>query len=367
MENAPVTLSVNPNDPFQPLLALVEVRSMAHREVTRGIGAWAQVLPTAKTSILKRAEFKNRDPWFGFGLSFEGTVFDEKATLEQVTARKAPPSVVAFVEAIIDFNTKHRSFLEGGLVTHEELETGTFAAEWLVQRDLSFLPLYLQFLATLDLDHTVEQVNVLFRLAKRYDAAQLRPLTEWCRAHHASLLSSWLENDRVWKPASTAAPKSAPHLSAQPLYAEGMRLMQSGKLAEARKVADKAVAIAPLDLEVLYLDLRLAWREANAPAAALEQAGTRLEQLDPSQDLSAAGRLFNLLGCACDELKQWPASLEWFQKAAAADPTEATYLANLAEVHEKLGDLGAAREAAKRARKLGADSPVVTRLTRSRS
>lgn len=85
------------------------------------------------------------------------------------------------------------------MITHEEFETGSAAAQWLVERDLAQLALYIEFLETLDLDHTVAQVDVVLALARRYTSEQLRPLTEWAEAHHAQLLTDWLRDDRAWK------------------------------------------------------------------------------------------------------------------------------------------------------------------------
>lgn len=364
---APWVLESLTDGRFERRLVVVEVKSLTAVELRRAIKVWAQVLPTARTTVLKHQAFEGSDPWFGFGVKHRGKVFDEQQTLAKVKDARVAATLEAFVEALIAFNRRHRSLLEGGLATHEELETGTFAVEWLVRHRLAWLPLYLRFLKTLDLEHTVEQVNLVLRLARQYRPEQLRPLAAWCLKHQAARLSDWLVDDRAWaKPPRTPAPNRPKlptrNLAGQPLYARGLRHLQAGDLKEARACADRALAVAPDDIDVVYLDVRLAWKEAGDPAAALVRARQRLAAIDTSLQRDESARFFNLLGCACDELKQWPEAKSWFEKAAALAPAEHIYATNLAELHEKLGERAQARQAAAKAKKLGSSATVVLRL-----
>ncbi|EMG23999.1 hypothetical protein LEP1GSC150_4649 [Leptospira interrogans serovar Copenhageni str. LT2050] len=71
-------------------------------------------------------------------------------------------SLVRYLDTLIHYNQDQ---MDGkGLATHEELETGTFTMLRLLQKNLSYLPLYLRYLGSLDLEHTVAQLDVLFSL-----------------------------------------------------------------------------------------------------------------------------------------------------------------------------------------------------------
>lgn len=184
---------------FEPLLVLVDVKDTSPGELLRAIDVWTSVLKlTGAKAVLRDEQLEDSDPWFGFGARLSRKVLGERAVFDALgSARTAPAE--SFVRALIAFNKKNADHLEGGLATHEELETGSAAVEWLVRRDLKHLKLYLKFLGTLDLEHTVEQVNVVLRLAKAYSARQLAPLVEWAAENDAQLLNDWLENERAWK------------------------------------------------------------------------------------------------------------------------------------------------------------------------
>ncbi|XXF80727.1 hypothetical protein P2318_13515 [Myxococcaceae bacterium GXIMD 01537] len=194
------------DDPFNPLLLLVETRDTSPGELTRAILVWTSALrSTGKKSVLHARELLERDPWFGFGVRASDTVLNEW----EVTERLAPPHVAPvedFVRALIAFNRENADALEGGLATHEELESGSASVEWLVRQDLRHLGLYLEFLASVDLEHTLEQVNVVLRLARVYSPRQLAPLVAWCEEHDAALLNDWLAGERAWKAAEELAP-----------------------------------------------------------------------------------------------------------------------------------------------------------------
>jgi hypothetical protein len=52
--------------------------------------------------------------------------------------------------------------------------------------------LYIAFLETLDLDHTVAQIDVVHALVKRYKRDALRALVKWVETHDAQLLADAL-------------------------------------------------------------------------------------------------------------------------------------------------------------------------------
>lgn len=186
-------------DSFEPWLVVVDAGQGSAAELERAVGEWVKVLAlTGEQAVLKHEALEDSDPWFGFAARVNGEVWGEG----EVCAKLAPgaaATVEKFVNALISFNKQHTRVLEGGLYTHEEMETGSAAIEWLVTTDLKYLPLYLAYLHTLDLDHTVEQVSVVLRLSKVYSAQQLTPLIAWAAEHKAQLLNDWLAKERAWK------------------------------------------------------------------------------------------------------------------------------------------------------------------------
>jgi len=187
-------------DAFEPYLVLIDVADTKAPELERAVREWSAILQlTGVEAVLERDEFEASDPWFGFGIRVgKKEVLGESAVVA-LLEEPSGPVVAAFIETLIAFNEKNKRTLDGGLVTHEEYETGSGAIEWLVKHDLTHLPLYLEYLATLDLEHTLEQVNVVLRLSKVYSAKQLEPLIAWAAREKAELLNDWLANERAWK------------------------------------------------------------------------------------------------------------------------------------------------------------------------
>ena len=184
---------------FEALHFVVDVPDVTPASLSRAVQAWTDALGRkGAKSLLADPELRDSDPWFGFGVRCGETLLGEASLMEKLEGADPAP-VESFVRAVIAFNKKHADDLEGPLFTHEELETGSDAVKWLVLRDLRQLDLYLDFLATLDLDHTVAQVDTVFALAKRYTPAQLAPLARWVKKHSAQLLDDWLSDDRAWK------------------------------------------------------------------------------------------------------------------------------------------------------------------------
>ena len=67
----------------------------------------------------------------------------------------------------------------------------------------------------------------------------------------------------------------------------GWALLKAGRLDEARQVADAALADAPTDGQARFFDARLAWLEAEDPAAALPRIEAGLSPRPTLQKLLA--------------------------------------------------------------------------------
>ncbi len=146
-------------------------------------------------------------------------------------------------------------------------------------------------------------------------------------------------------------------LHGQASAVQGFALARAGKLDEARALCDALLATAPADGQALFLDARLAWL-ASTPEAGIERAK---QNLDRTSDAPGRGRLFNLMGCAFDELKRWPEAIEAFKQAHSIH-TDAEYLANIAECYQKLGDVESARSHAVAAKRAGSKAPIVATI-----
>ncbi|AXR67799.1 hypothetical protein [Leptospira mayottensis] len=184
---------------FTGNLVLIPVEDLTSPTLCKAVDTWTEILKHAEDLVLSDPIFEESDPWFGFGVSLKGKIFYEKDLFSELESLDPvlETSLVRYMETLIRYNLEET---EGeGLATHEELETGTFTILRLLQKNLAYLPLYLRYLASLDLDHTVAQLDVLFSLAKQYSSSQLEPLKKFAKDTNVQLLNDWLEDDRVWK------------------------------------------------------------------------------------------------------------------------------------------------------------------------
>lgn len=187
----------------------------------------------------------------------------------------------------------------------------------------------------------------------------------------ATTLASALEG----LPLDPAALRDVRRLASLSRLQFGWALVKDKRFAQARAVADAAVAESPADGQVRFFDARLAWLEANDPRAALPRIERALEL---ATDLAGRARLLNLYGAALDALGQYPAALEWYQRAlreseagtldhdsgqvegdAAMTPA---ILSNLAETSSKMGDQARARSYAEEAARRGSKTEIVREI-----
>lgn len=136
---------------FEAVLVVTEVADGSPVSLAGAVAAWAEVLPTAHETVRGNDDYDNG--WFGFGVLLDGE----------------------------------------GLATHEEIETGCAAARWLTLQDAAYLPLYIEYLGSLDLDHTVEQPAVLQALLERHGRDQLAPLLAFVKKRGGQVLGDWLD------------------------------------------------------------------------------------------------------------------------------------------------------------------------------
>jgi hypothetical protein len=183
-----------------PVIAIVCINNSTV-EIIRAIQSWSTLLNDleAMEQIVSDQVFEHRDPWFSFGILVDEKVIDEETLFKSLVSKpeQLVKAVEEFILTLIQYNKKE---LDGeGLCIHEECETGSFAILWLVLHDISFLKLYINFLESIDLDHTVFQTVVLRILAKKYKPEEMLALKQFVKTNNIQLLMDWTENDRAWQ------------------------------------------------------------------------------------------------------------------------------------------------------------------------
>ncbi|EKR28578.1 hypothetical protein LEP1GSC087_4329 [Leptospira interrogans serovar Bataviae str. L1111] len=185
------------NAGFTGNLVITPIENLTPPVISKAIDTWTEILKNTEELVLSDPIFKDSDPWFGFGISLQGKILNEKDLFSQIDSLDPDleTSFVRYLDTLIHYNQDQ---MDGeGLATHEELETGTFTMLRLLQKNLSYLPLYLRYLGSLDLEHTVAQLDVLFSLKKQYSSEQLKPLKEFAKNANIESFLWRLENDEA--------------------------------------------------------------------------------------------------------------------------------------------------------------------------
>jgi tetratricopeptide (TPR) repeat protein len=133
-----------------------------------------------------------------------------------------------------------------------------------------------------------------------------------------------------------------------------------GNTGLARKLTDKLLAEGVKNSYIYFLDARLAWKDTNDPAICIEIAERHIESM--THGGSGRARLFNLVGCAYDELKRYPEALERFISASNEDHTQIFYFDNIAEVYDKMNESDKAYEWAKEAKRRGSKAGIIEKI-----
>ncbi|XDD50018.1 hypothetical protein AB3N59_16890 [Leptospira sp. WS92.C1] len=191
-------VDMNLSENFSGVLAVVPVEDLTSPKLCEVVDRWTEILENAEELVFSNSIFEDSEPWFGFGASVGNHILDEQSLFSSAETWDSSfeNATIKYIKTLTRYNTINNN---GGLITHEEMETGTFAVLWLLQKDLKYLSLYLEYLNSLDLDLTVAQLDVLFSLAKQYSPLQLAPLKRFAMEKDAQLLNDWLVADRMWQ------------------------------------------------------------------------------------------------------------------------------------------------------------------------
>ncbi len=122
------------------------------------------------------------EPWFGFAWRLaDGKVWSEAEVFS--AARKHVhflPQIEKFVELVIAYNDRLGGDPE--FMVNEELEAGAYALESLLSVDSSrYLPLYLRFLKSFDMEHTVRQLDYVRQLKESLSETNFTKLSDFIR------------------------------------------------------------------------------------------------------------------------------------------------------------------------------------------
>jgi tetratricopeptide (TPR) repeat protein len=88
----------------------------------------------------------------------------------------------------------------------------------------------------------------------------------------------------------------------------------------------------------------------------VEQAG---------EDKPTLSRLNNVTGCVLDEQKRYAEALPYFEKAALIEPEDGMYLANIAELHYKLGQAKEAIRFVRQAKEKKFESDLMSEILKN--
>lgn len=139
---------------------------------------------------------------------------------------------------------------------------------------------------------------------------------------------------------------------------QGWELVKAKDIPGARALATELLAAEPDDGQILFFDARIAWLEADSPAAGRRVAEAHLKRA--SGDAVGLAKLLNLIGCSLDAEGKAAEAVDYFHRALQAHDGDPTYLRNLAEVYEKLGKPEEAARFKRRAEGHGKD--IVSQL-----
>jgi cytohesin len=127
-------------------------------------------------NIKSAEEYDNADGWFSLHFDVGGEEQDEAAFFAALAFDDELEFVMEeqIILRLAAFNKD-----AGTVYTHEELETGSAAAEYYASQDADLVWVYHEFLKSLDLDHTVEQIDVVERLIALHGRDEMDSIIGW--------------------------------------------------------------------------------------------------------------------------------------------------------------------------------------------
>jgi hypothetical protein len=177
---------------YAPTL-IIEIKSQSPENLLQVVKDWSTLIKSHSDEIINHHTINKRQIWFGLGYRDSDNLFSEEELFDKLSYSmpKAKEEVVNLVQSIIKLNTT----LHDGFYTDEDLETGTYAIRWLVLNDLKCQTLYIEYLSSIDLDHTVEQLRTVQLLKEKYGLKKLKPLDDFAEEAESESLLNYLNDD----------------------------------------------------------------------------------------------------------------------------------------------------------------------------
>ncbi|EMO61750.1 tetratricopeptide repeat protein [Leptospira borgpetersenii serovar Pomona str. 200901868] len=138
----------------------------------------------------------------------------------------------------------------------------------------------------------------------------------------------------------------------------GWEHVRKEEYTQAEESVRSALSEYPEDAQALYLDTRLYRLISGSVEAGLQRAQNNLKRAAKFDSFGIAA-LYNLIGCSFEELSRNEEAIQAIEKATKIVPNESMYIANLAEIHWKIGNKQAAIEYAQKAKRLGKKSELI--------
>lgn len=191
-----VNFKVKKNDNSDFILALAKISSFCPEDMSVVINSWTDCL-LAPQKIFKNKLFEKRDLWFGFGCEINKDEFIDECEFFKCLEvnSKNKNAVINFVKALITFNN---TYTDEGLNTNEEIETGLWAFEWILKSQVpesSFL--YMQYLQSIDLNHTVEQPNMIEGIWKLISPDERAVLLSFFKNFGGQIFDDYIRAGRI--------------------------------------------------------------------------------------------------------------------------------------------------------------------------
>ncbi|WP_078130461.1 tetratricopeptide repeat protein [Leptospira alexanderi] len=199
----------------------------------------------------------------------------------------------------------------------------------------------------LDVSTLVSQISDIFEnLDLRYPAKKIRILAkEIASAKETDQIRSQKVRDRV---------------------EQGWEHLRKKEYTQAEELVRSAFSEYPEDAEASYLDARLCWLSFGSAEAGFQRSQENLKRAAKFNSF-AISNLYNLIGCALDELSRYQEAIQPFEKAAKIRSNEPIYVVNLAEMHWKIGDKQTAAQYAQKAKSLGKKSELIDTILKETS
>ncbi|EMJ94161.1 tetratricopeptide repeat protein [Leptospira alstonii] len=144
---------------------------------------------------------------------------------------------------------------------------------------------------------------------------------------------------------------------------KGWEHLKKKEYSKTEEFVRSALADYPEDAQALFLEARLYWLSSGSAETGMNRARENLLKATRF-DTAGIGKLYNMIGCALDELGRYEEAIQTFQQAAEIDHQESIYPANLAEMYWKIGDKQTAAKYARKAKSLGSRLEIVETIFR---